>query len=157
MNPPCLIVGIGNPDRADDAAGPLAANLLREQAPAGTRIEVLGGDPAPLIEWLEQTEHAWLVDAADASEPAGSIRRFDLTQGAVPEEPLSLSTHGFGLADTLELARALNALPATCVVYAIQGRSFEDGAAPSPEVRTAVKEVAERILKELHARLGHGN
>jgi hydrogenase maturation protease len=155
MNPRCLIVGIGNPDRGDDAAGPLAADLLARQAPAGTRIEVLRGDPAPLIEWLEQAEHAWLIDAADAGDSPGSIRRFDLARGAVPEQPFALSTHGFGLADTLELARALNALPATCVVYSIQGGSFEDGAAPCPQVRTAVREVAGRILEELHAAPGH--
>jgi hydrogenase maturation protease len=149
MNPPCLIVGIGNPDRGDDGAGPMAAELLTRRAPAGTRIEVLGGDPAPLIEWLEQAQHAWLIDAADAGTHAGTIRRFDLAHGAIPEGAFSLSTHGIGLSDTLELARALNALPGCCIVYAIDGKSFENGTALSPEVRAAVGEVVDSIVNEL--------
>jgi hydrogenase maturation protease len=62
-----------------------------------------------------------------------------------------LSTHGFGLAEAIELARALGGLPPRCVVYAIEGSSFEEGAALSPPVVAAAAEVARRLCGEIIA------
>ena len=56
----------------------------------------------------------------------------------LPRGALGMSTHGFGLAEALELARALGQLPRRCIVYAIEGASFETGAPLSPEVAAAV-------------------
>ena len=60
-------------------------------------------------------------------------------------------THAFGLAETIELARALDRLPARLLVYGIEGACFEAGDELSPPVRAAVDAVRE----ELRERLGN--
>jgi hydrogenase maturation protease len=128
------VIGIGNPDRGDDAAGRLVAR------------EATG-----LLERLEGTEVAVIVDAAVSGAPPGTIRRFDAHAAPLPQTVSDLSTHGFGVAGAVELARALGSLPGRCVVYAIEGRTFERGATPSPEVGAAVREVAALIACELRS------
>jgi hydrogenase maturation protease len=56
-----------------------------------------------------------------------------------------------GLADAIELARALGALPPRVVAFGIEGRSFAAGSELTPEVEAAVDEVAESILEEVRA------
>ncbi len=60
-----------------------------------------------------------------------------------------MSSHGLGLAEAVELARALGQLPRSCVVYAIEGESFAVGAPLSPPVATAVADVAARLRVEI--------
>jgi hydrogenase maturation protease len=143
------VIGIGNPDRGDDAAGRLVARALC--AHLGDDVEILehGGEATGLLERLEGAEVAVIVDAAVSGAAPGTIRRFDARAAPLPQTLSDLSTHGFGLAGAIELARALGELPRCCVVYAIEGGSFEPGARPSPEVEAAVQEVAGLIAGEL--------
>ena len=55
---------------------------------------------------------------------------------------LRSSTHAFGVADAVELARALGRLPGRLDVYAIEGASFTAGDSLSPEVERAVDDLA---------------
>ncbi len=54
-----------------------------------------------------------------------------------------------GLAEAVELARALGRLPARLVVYGIEAASFETGAEPSAAVRAAAESVADAATKDL--------
>src|ERR1035437_11103975 len=64
-----------------------------------------------------------------------------------PYTTLFRSTHHFGLAEAVELARVLDRLPPCLWIYGIEGRRFEQGSCPSPEVARAIEEVAERIAR----------
>jgi hydrogenase maturation protease len=59
-----------------------------------------------------------------------------------------MSSHGFGVAVAIELARALGTLPPHCILYAIEAVDFTSGAALSPAVASAAHDVAERIRAE---------
>ena len=59
--------------------------------------------------------------------------------------PRPASTHLIGLADALELARALGRLPPRVVVYGIEGHRFGVGDPVSPAVAAAV----DRVVAEL--------
>jgi hydrogenase maturation protease len=89
------------------------------------------------------------IDAAAApgAEP-GRVHRFDLSEGDLPQEMSFTSSHAFGLPEAIALARTLDLAPRTIIIYAIEGRSFEAGAAPSPEVEAAAAEVADRVAAE---------
>jgi hydrogenase maturation protease len=67
----------------------------------------------------------------------------------LPQGAFNLSTHGFGLAEAIELARALDQLPPRCVVYAVEAGSVVVGAPLSPPVAAAVPAVAARIREEI--------
>ncbi len=89
-----------------------------------------------------------VIDAARTGAPAGSVLRFDAAEKPLPAGFFRSSTHAFGVAEAVELARALGRLPGRVVVYGIEGRSFEAGGRLSKEVRRAVEEVAARVASE---------
>jgi hydrogenase maturation protease len=145
-----IIIGIGNPDRGDDAAGRLVAQLLSKKLPAITVVE-LDGEVTSLLSHLETASAAWLIDACQSGAPAGTIRRFDAAATALPKNLGDLSSHALGLAEAIELARALRRLPTRCTVYAIEGASFEHGAPVSPAVAKASEDVAEQVTYDVRA------
>ncbi|MFH1340605.1 MAG: hydrogenase maturation protease [Pseudomonadota bacterium] len=144
-----IVLGVGNPDRGDDAAGRKVARLLRWMLPHDVEVAEHGGEATDLLARLEGAAAAFLVDACASDAPAGTVQRFDVSAAALPQRSFGVSTHGFGLAEAIELARALGRLPPRCVVYAIEGASFEAGAPLSPPVATAVAEVARRMCAEI--------
>ncbi len=129
--------------------GRFVARLLRKRVPATVRIVEHDGEATALLAELQALRRAWLIDAAQSGAPPGTIHRIDcsVTDAAVPRG--SVSSHGFGVAEAIGLARALGTLPPLCIVYAIEAAHFTPGAAPSSAVTQAAHEVAERILAEL--------
>jgi hydrogenase maturation protease len=65
---------------------------------------------------------------------------------ALPVILAETSSHAFGVAHAIEMARVLGCLPAQLIVYAIEGRSFDWGSPLSPEAEAAARAVAERII-----------
>jgi hydrogenase maturation protease len=144
-----VVVGIGNPDRGDDAAGRAVVRLLRDAPPDGVGLVEQGGEATALLACLEGASTAFLVDACSSGAPPGTVRRFDVGKEPLPQVVFGLSTHGIGLAEAIELARVLGKLPSNCVVYAIEGSAFEVGTPLSPAVAAAVAAVAARLRCEL--------
>lgn len=144
-----LIAAIGNPDRGDDGIGSAIAREFRRRAPAGVRVLECSGDVLNLIDELAGCDAAILIDASEPAGDPGCIRRLDLMDSTLPADFAQNSTHAFGLAETVELARALGQLPPRLVVYLVEGERFETGASLSPQVAEAVEEATEAILAEL--------
>jgi len=149
-----VVVGLGNLSRGDDAAGRQVARRLRREPPAGVEVVECEGEATTLLDAIEGAEAAWLVDACVSDGLPGAIHRFDAVSAPLPDLGFGLSTHGFGLAAAIELARALDRLPSRCVVYAIEGASFDQGAPLSPPIAAAVAEVAWRLRAEIAAPMG---
>ena len=151
-HPPIIVIGIGNADRGDDGAGRAVARALRRMiGEDGIEIEIveLDGEATALLSLLENRSEAYLIDASASGAPCGAVLRFDVAAASLPCEARGFSTHGFGLAEAIELARVLGHLPPRCIVFAMEGRCFERGAQLSAEVETAVYEVARRIFAEI--------
>jgi hydrogenase maturation protease len=145
-----LVIGIGNPDRGDDGVGALVVRLLAARTgEAGVRTVAQRGDAVALLELLDGTEHAIIVDACRSGAPPGTVRRFDVERAPLPADAAPIVTHGLTLDQALELARTLGRLPPRCTVYAIEARSFAVGAAPGPAVSAAALALAERLANEL--------
>jgi hydrogenase maturation protease len=141
-----LIIGVGNEWAGDDAAGVEVARRLAADAPADMRVvRHDGGDLSMLLDEWGDADAAVVVDAARSGAPAGAVHRFDAACAPLPAHLLRTSTHAFGVAETIELARALGRLPPVLDVYAIEGAVFEAGAPLSPVVERAV----ERVVAEL--------
>jgi hydrogenase maturation protease len=144
-----MVLGVGNADRGDDGAGPAVAQHLRSLLPAGIEVVTHSGEATALIVQMEGAASAFVVDACASGAPPGTIHRFDVSAAPLPDIALGLSTHGFGLAAAIELARTLGQLPRRCIVYAIEGASFETGAPLSPPVTAGVAEAARRLRAEI--------
>ncbi len=132
------VIGLGNAWRRDDAAGLEVARRLGGRA--------LEGEPAGLIEALEGADEAVVVDAVSSGAPPGTVHRLEAGSSPLPAELFGVSsTHALGLAEAVELARALGRLPARVVVYGIEGADFAPGSGLSPEVAAAVDRVVEEV------------
>ncbi|OBS08830.1 hydrogenase maturation protease [Acidihalobacter prosperus] len=104
------ILGIGSPFGGDRIAWILVERLRRSRfAPAHDVIVETLDRPGPaLLERLQCVERAILVDAvAGGCEPAAWYAEDTFARFASP-----LSGHAIGLAETLDLGRALGDLPA---------------------------------------------
>src|SRR5271170_7292392 len=147
--PGVLVVGIGNQDRGDDGFGPAVVRRLHGRAPPGVCIRECSGDILALIEAWNGFAAVFVVDAAAPIGRPGRVHRLDLTDSALAVGFAHGSTHAFGIAETVELARRLDRLPCLLIAYLAEGGGFELGAPLSLTVAKAVDEVAERILFEL--------
>jgi hydrogenase maturation protease len=78
-----------------------------------------------------------------------TIYRFDALRQQLPASYSFSSTHAFGVAEAIQLARALDQLPASLIVYGIEGKKFVAGTELSPEVERAVQEVVELVEREM--------
>jgi hydrogenase maturation protease len=146
---PLRVVCTGNRWRGDDGAGLEVARLLRETLPAKVQVLEREGEPTALMSAWEGAEAVWLVDAVASGAQAGVVHRADVSTEALPASLFRASTHHFGLADAVELARALRRLPPRTIVYGIEGARFTAGGELTPEVAAAVPEVAASIRREV--------
>ena len=135
-----VVIGCGNALRGDDGAGVAVAARVRGVA--------CDEEPSRLIEAWEGADAAVLIDTVVSGAPPGTVHRFDASDEPIPARVLRSSTHAIGLAETIELARALGRLPKRVVVYVIEGVSFEAGAPLSPEVEAAVTRLVDTIEEE---------
>jgi len=146
-----LIVGIGHPDRGDDAAGRVLAETLGRRAP-GLPVAQCDGEATRLIALFEGRDAVVLVDACRSGAAPGTILRRDLGRdlkgGPLPRGLAPASSHGFGLAEAVELARMLDRLPPDCRLIGIEAARFDLGAPLTPAVAQAVARVAEALIAE---------
>lgn len=148
-----LVVGVGNEDRGDDALGPLAARLLArawgDAPPPGLRVLAWTGDPTGLLDVWTGVQRLVLIDAMVSGAAPGTCCRY---AGDAPFVSAgATSSHGFGLAGALALARALGRAPPAVEVWGIEGARFGAGEPLTPAVRAAVEALVARLERELAA------
>lgn len=133
------VVGLGNPDRGDDAVGPAVAGRVAALQLPG--LEVLQRkDPTSLIHWWGEQDLVVVVDAVRSNRAPGTLR---ITEAGVGRAPLTNDawagtgrggTHAFGLAAAVELSRALGRLPRRLVLVGVEAERLDEGVL-SPAVR----------------------
>ncbi len=149
-----VVIGIGNPDRGDDGVGQAVVRRLQGTLPDDIELIEHAGDATALVARLDGVSTAYFVDACSFGAAPGTVHRFDLATSPLPQSEPGPSTHDFGLAGAVELARVLGRLPPYCVAYTIEGASFALGAPLSPPVQAAVEEVARRLTAEITGAAG---
>ncbi len=144
--PHAAVIALGNPLRADDGAGPAVLRRLAGRAPDGVRLLESGGDPAELLAAWDGLERVVIVDAVRTGAPPGTLHRFDASTRPLPARTAGASTHGLGLAEALELARALGRLPRRVLVVGIEAADERAGGALSPQVAASIEPAAALVL-----------
>ncbi|MCL1595030.1 MAG: hydrogenase maturation protease [Actinomycetia bacterium] len=135
------LIGIGNPDRGDDAAGwEVAAQVTQWQVSRRTTGSF------DMLDIWDENDDVVIVDAMHSGSTPGTVKRFDARTDELPIGTFA-STHSFGPAALVELARAMDRLPRTLVVYGIEAGNVDHGAALSSEVAHAVLQVADELQR----------
>jgi hydrogenase maturation protease len=145
------VFGLGNGLRGDDAAGLVATDHVRDLVGPEIAVEAVAGDPISLLDAWRGLATAVVVDAMDSGSAPGTVLRIDGHAYALPVALRGTSTHAVGLAEAVELGRALRRLPARLVVYGIEGHCFETGGTITPTVAEAARRVADEIAREIEA------
>jgi hydrogenase maturation protease len=151
QTPPCIrVIGVGNADRGDDAVGLIVAQRLRQEPMPQVTVAESPGEGTRLLDAWQGATTVILIDAVHSSGAApGTVYRLEPLTQPLPQRFFPCSTHAFGVAEAIELARALQQLPAFFVVYGIAGRTFALSRALSAEVAQAVPHVVARVQREI--------
>jgi hydrogenase maturation protease len=142
-----LVIGAGNTDRRDDGAGPELACRLLLAANRSFDVATCSGEATALMRLFAARDHVEIVDACVSGATPGVVMRFDVSASPVPAQLKAVSSHGFGVAEAVELARVLGQLPRTVILHAIEAGDIGMGQGLTPAVETAVARLVRDILR----------
>jgi hydrogenase maturation protease len=153
MTRPAIVIGIGNPDRGDDAVGVLVARQV-----AAERLDVLAlefDDPSEALDAWDGDDTVIVADAIISGSRPGDLHVVDAIQQRLPAGHWSAGgTHALGLAAVVELARSLDLLPRQLVVVGVEAAQLDHGAPLSEAVKAAIPSATEAILRVIENDLG---
>ncbi len=133
------LIGIGNPDRGDDAAGWEVAGAV-----STWMVNRFTAGSVDIIDLWGHEDDVVIVDAMRSGLPPGAVRRFDASTEPLPVGAFK-STHAFGPAAAIELARTLGRMPKSVAVYGIEIGHTDHGRPMSPAVAASVSSVAKEL------------
>ena len=146
------IIGIGSPFGDDqigwEAVEAIRASGLLGRFPQGlVSVQTCDRPASGLLMLMEGAAHVILIDAMRSGAVPGTIRR--LQDEEIEMEAGLLSSHGFGVAESLALGRTLGMLPARLVLYGVEMGDFDPCGTLTPETTGALPMLVERIKEEL--------
>lgn len=142
-----LVIGIGNEFRRDDSAGILAAGRLKALVPPGVEILAHHGEGTGLMALWQGRRLVVVIDAVSSGSAAGTLHLIDATRQCLPPEMKAFSSHAFGLAEAVELARDLGTLPQNLWIAGVEGKDFSPGQELSPEVADALDGIVQKVIE----------
>lgn len=157
-----VVIGVGNEFRRDDGIGPEVVSRLQGQAPEGVWLVVSDGDPTRMIEAWTGASLAVVIDAVLADAPPASPSPFPgrlhriVVDRALGSDVQPVSSHGFGLGQSVALARALDRMPDRLIVHAVEAADVRQGVGLSPAVAEAADALTAAVLQDLAADGGAG-
>ena len=151
-----LCIGVGNVYRQDDGVGWYVAHLMRERGLPGVDVLEMSGEGAALLDAWSGYDHVLLVDAVSSGAAPGTLFKIDVHAQAIPAHMFAFSTHAFGVAEAVEMARVLGTLPEQLVIYGIEGVCFENGVGLTPAVEATARQLVQLAAAEGMRRYARG-
>ena len=152
-----LVIGLGSPDRGDDAVGGVVAARIAASSLPGVRVVPLE-DPMSLTQLWDGAEAAVVIDAVASGGVPGTVhvREVGAEGEPLPTQAFTAAgrggSHAFGLAGAVELSRTLGTLPRRVTVVGVEAATFAHGDM-SPEVRDRLDD-AVRAVRDALRRVG---
>jgi hydrogenase maturation protease len=150
------IIGCGNLNRSDDAAGVRVIQRLRERygtaLPAGVRLFDAGTGGMDVMFQVRGAAALVIVDACRSGSEAGAIFRLPGSEIDGAREP-GYSLHDFRWDHAVHAGRRIfgAAFPSDLTVYLIEAGSLELGTELGAPVQAAVETVVEHIAARIDA------
>ena len=139
-----VVFCIGNELIGDDAVG---YEVYLRLAGCNYRVEYCGVGGIDLLPLLDGEQTMIVVDAVQLGAPPGTIHILDWEK--LPAGGNSISAHGLGLRETIDIGRMLypGRMPDSITLVGIEGRCFNRTREHmTPEVEAAVDIAKEKIL-----------
>jgi len=150
------VIGCGNANRKDDAAGVEVIRLLRSRDDLRGREDVrlldAGTDGMSVMYAARGCDALIIVDSSRTGSEPGSVFEVPGRELEAPHVP-SLNLHDFRWDHALFAGRQLyrEQFPSDVTVYLIEARDLELGLGLSPAIDAAATTVADRIVARIGA------
>jgi len=153
MTARAMVIGLGSPDRGDDAVGTAVAERVR--GVVGDDVEVLTReDPTALVHAWQGRHVVVLVDAMISGVAAGTVnvRRAGTGDAPLPTHAFAAAgrggSHAFGVAGAVELSRTLGTLPEHVALVGVESTTFDHGPMSGP-VAASIDDAVAAVFAEL--------
>jgi hydrogenase maturation protease len=110
-------------------------------------------DGTMLLSAWDGAERVYVVDAVTADLPPGTIVRLTAEQLMRSEGVRTLSTHGIGVREAVEISHVLGMLPDRLAIYGIAGQTFAPGDGITSLVESAGRRVIARLRRSVRRRV----
>lgn len=141
-----LVIGCGNPLAGDDSVGPEIIRLLAARGDREGEFQLMLEGDIGLLEKLQAADAILFVDAVLGGSLPGTLYLVPLPSKDVQLRALgSLSSHGWGLAETLELAQAMGRPLPRLMLLGVEAGVVSMGAPRAAQVERAIALAAERF------------
>ena len=144
-----LLIGVGNEMRTDDGVGLYVARQLGLRLPDNVRTVEQSGEGTSLMSLWRTAQHVLIVDAVMSGSQPGTIHRVNALTTRLQKGFLRSSSHLFGVCEAIELARELNELPKTLLLYGIEAESVEPGIGLSESLVRSLPDLLHRIEHDI--------
>jgi hydrogenase maturation protease len=153
MNEPhALILGLGNPLRADDGFGwRLVERLVAAALPEGVEVHACHQLTPDLAELLRSVGLVIFVDV-ELGVPPGVVR----SQPVVPATSAEVFSHRLEPAALLALTRQLHGQAPAAYTVSVGAANLGYGTTLSDTVEAALPEALEAVMALLHCKISHG-
>jgi len=150
MNVPIRIFGIGSPFGDDRAGWEVAGALAHSFDPSLVSVTIHDRPGAKLIAMMHGAQCVVLVDAVKSGAAPGTLHRLE---GQAIQRTVAkyTSTHGFGLAEALQLAERLGDIPPRIVFWGIEIETTSINEEVGSIVRDALPALIKAVADEVDA------
>jgi hydrogenase maturation protease len=141
------VIAVGNDLYGDDGVGNVVLRAL-EQIPDMVDAELIDGatDALGLIDHFSDTDHVIIVDAAQMGEKPGTVKIFSREEVKLQIKRDHLSVHGISLAETFDIAQAVDSLPEKITIIGIEPKNIGISQNLSDVVMQSIPEVVSNII-----------
>jgi len=153
MTARAMVIGLGSPDRGDDAVGAVVAERVR--GIVGDDVEVLTReDPTALVHAWQGRRAVVLIDAMISGVAPGTVtvRRAGTRDAPLPTHAFAAAgrggSHAFGVAGAVELSRTLGTLPEHVAIVGIEAGTLTHGPM-SQQVAASIDDAVSAVCAEL--------
>jgi len=141
------VIVVGNDLYGDDGVGNAVLRAL-EQIPDMLDAELIDGatDALGLIDHFSDTDHVIIVDAAQMGEKPGTVKIFSKEEVKLKIKMDHLSVHGISLAETFDIAQAVDSLPEKITIIGIEPKNIGISQNLSDVVMQSIPEIVSNII-----------
>ena len=133
----------------DDGIGAHIVNELEKlRLPEGVKVLDAGTKGLGLVDLMRQAPKVIFVDAVDIGKEPGTVKRYTPQEIKEVNVKVKFSLHEVGLPQVLRLASLLGVSPEV-VIFGIQPKDLSRGIGLSQELKRAVPNIVESVLREV--------
>ena len=143
-----VVIGCGNSSPGEDAAGVEIVCRLQTRHEPGCEMRVLPNAGPEILDLFDQADVVLFVDAVSSGAPPGTIHLARLPSPALEERFVSaVSSHGWGLKETLELAQCLGRRIPPMILLGVEIASALPAREKCMPVERAISTVVEHFAR----------